>query len=86
MRFKRKYKNMTLHTPKILPQSWYTIEFLDTATCTEPALELHSRAVPSSEASPLSWSAHREKSRGKTEQGKKLCVACDVKFKMPIHL
>ena len=49
----------------------YFTEFLDTATYTEPALELHSRTVPSSKASPLSRSWHREKSRRKVEQGKK---------------
>ena len=35
------------HTPIVLSQSRCTIEFLDNNHISEPALELHSRAVPS---------------------------------------
>ena len=61
----------SLHTPIFLPQSYCTIEFLDNGYIYRAALELHSRAAPSLEASLLSRSWHREKYRKRAEQEKK---------------
>ena len=58
------------HTPIVLPQSWCTIEFLDKSHISEPALELHSRPMPSVGGITNQWVLTQ---REIPEKGRKKC-------------